>query len=56
LGAAPAAQGKFVESESVLRRAMENDPDLTEAHINLGSVLQIQGNLDDAVVAIRRAL
>ncbi|MBT3306747.1 MAG: tetratricopeptide repeat protein, partial [Alphaproteobacteria bacterium] len=56
LGAALAAQGKFVESISSLRRAIENDPDLAEAHTNLGSVFQAQGKLEEAIPPLRRAL
>ncbi|NQV82550.1 MAG: glycosyltransferase family protein [Rhodospirillales bacterium] len=56
LGAALAAQGKFVESISALRRAIENDPDLAEAHTNLGSVFQVQGKFEEAILSLKRAL
>jgi len=56
LGAALAAQGKLIQSLSILNRAMENNPNLAEIHINLGGVLQIQGEMEAAALAFQRAI
>lgn len=43
-------------AERVLRRGLERLPDLAEAHLSLGYVLERQGHPRDAIASYRRAL
>ncbi|MEO8361512.1 MAG: tetratricopeptide repeat protein [Vicinamibacteria bacterium] len=48
--------GRFLEAESHLRVAVENQPDNVEAQANLGVALSAQGKLDDGIDHLQRAL
>jgi tetratricopeptide (TPR) repeat protein len=56
LGNALAAEGKASEAAFCYRRALERQPDLAEAHYNLGALLEKQGALEEAVTSYRRAI
>jgi Flp pilus assembly protein TadD len=53
---AQAASGKFRDAESALRRALTLDEWLPMTHVNLGVMLQAQGNRVGAAQVFRRAL
>ncbi len=48
--------GKFKEVELSLRKALELNPNYTDAHLNLGSILRDLGNLKEAEVFTRKAI
>ncbi len=48
--------GEAGEAERLLLRAIELDPALAEAHVNLGNIRKEQGRLDDAMVCYSRAV
>lgn len=56
LGAALAGQGKLDEALETLGHALDLDPDLIEAHNNLGTVHQIRGDLENAALSYGNAL
>ena len=49
-------QGDLAEAESVVREAIELDPDFAKAHKKLGDVLSESGRLNEAADAYREAL
>jgi tetratricopeptide (TPR) repeat protein len=53
---AQAMTGRSKEAESSLRRALEQDPSLAEAHADLGLLLQAEGRVAEAEERLRRAL
>jgi tetratricopeptide (TPR) repeat protein len=56
LGQALMATRKLSEAETALSRAIALDPALPEAHLNLATVLKLQGRLDESQAAGERAL
>lgn len=56
LGAISYHNRAYDSAEKYLRRAIELNPKLSEAHINLGNVLQEKGQLDEAMIFIRKAI
>jgi tetratricopeptide (TPR) repeat protein len=50
------AQGRWVEAENWLRRALELRFEDSRSHTNLGIVLDLQGRREEAVRAFRRAI
>jgi len=44
--------GKYAEAERTLREALRADPELREAHYNLGVALRAQGKNDEAVAEL----
>jgi serine/threonine protein kinase/tetratricopeptide (TPR) repeat protein len=63
LGMASGLKGSFMSMPDMLHRAMEMerralaiDPELAEAHVNLGSALLNLGQVDEAIVEIREGL
>ena len=50
------ALARLGEAEAGLRQAVTLDPNLAEAHANLGNVLREQGRLDAAEASYRRAI
>ncbi len=55
-GIALRRQGKLGEAEAAYRAAIAHDPDLAEAHYNLGVVRHAQGHAADAMQSWRRAI
>ena len=55
-GVALVVQGRHAEAEKPLRQALRDDPELREAHYNLGVALRAQGRFDEAVAEYDRAL
>ena len=49
-------QGRYAEAEKPLRQALRDDPNLREAHYNLGAVLRAEGRYDEAIAEYNRAL
>ena len=49
-------QGKLLEAATCYQRAIQLDPDCTEAYHNLGEVLATQGQWDQAIAHYQRAL
>jgi Tfp pilus assembly protein PilF len=47
-------QGRGVEAERRLRKALEAEPSDTEALINLASALQLQGRTDEAAATLKK--
>jgi tetratricopeptide (TPR) repeat protein len=56
LATAQAMTGRSKEAESTLRRALERDPSLAEAHADLGLLLQSENRVPEAEDRLRRAL
>ena len=56
LGMAKCQQRKFDEAEALFRRAIEINPNMIEAHINLGSTLQYSSRIDEAISAYQRVI
>ncbi|MBD69746.1 hypothetical protein CMK21_06440, partial [Candidatus Poribacteria bacterium] len=56
LGLALQEQGELDQAIQAYHRALEINPNYSEAYNNLGNVLKEQGKLDDAVLAYRSAL
>jgi tetratricopeptide (TPR) repeat protein len=56
LATAYAMTGRSKEAESTLRRALERDPSLAEAHADLGLLLQSDNRVPEAEDRFRRAL
>jgi tetratricopeptide (TPR) repeat protein len=50
------AAGRVADAESLLRQAVENDPDADLAHLALGLTLVLQRRPDDAETELRRAV
>jgi len=50
------AVGRMADAERALRRAIEIDPTLAEAHDSLAVVLRLQGRLEDAAASAQRAV
>ena len=48
--------GQLVAAEACYRQVLATQPNLAEAHLNLGHALMGQGKLDDAVAAQRQAI
>jgi protein O-GlcNAc transferase len=48
--------GQLVAAEACYRQVLATQPNLAEAHLNLGDALMGQGKLDDAVAAQRQAI
>lgn len=48
--------GSFKEAEDVYRKVLHINPDLIDAHFNLGNMLQTQGRFDEAVLCYGRVL
>jgi Flp pilus assembly protein TadD len=48
--------GTARSNEADLRAAIEADPDLPEAYINLGTILARKGQRDEAIALFRKAL
>src|SRR5437870_1830888 len=48
--------GQLVAAEACYRQALAAQPNLAEAHSNLGNALTAQGKLDEAVAAYRQAI
>ena len=48
--------GRLDEAIAACRRAIELEPELAEAHNNLGNALKDQGRLDQAIAAYHRAI
>ena len=46
----------YADVETLYRRTIEQNPDCSLAHNNLGAILQLQGRLDEAMVHCRRAM
>jgi hypothetical protein len=51
----PSERANLRNAEAFYRRALELDPDLTEARIRLGRVLGLQGRHEEAIRELRRA-
>ena len=49
-------QGRAVEAEEVLRKALQLQPDYAGAYVNLGVALKSQGKPEEAIGAYRQAL
>ena len=49
-------QNRLSEAETAYRRTLALQPDLVEAHNNLGTILKVKGRLDEAETSYRRAL
>lgn len=56
LGALRGRQGRLDEAQDLLRRAVEADPDLAEAHADLANVLEQRGDGPGAIAALTRAI
>ena len=56
MGLAAAGQKRFKEAEASFRRALAIKPDLTEAHYNLGVILETLGSADRAKACYQQAL
>ncbi|MEL6104780.1 MAG: tetratricopeptide repeat protein [Planctomycetota bacterium] len=56
VGAAAASRGDMELGIKLLRRALQEDADIPEAHVNLGRALMIEGNLGAAISEFRIAL
>jgi len=50
------AQGKLDDAVAAYRQAIGINPDLAEAHANLGNALKDQSKLDDSIAAHRQAI
>ncbi len=50
-----ARQGKYEQSATLLRQILKEQPNLAPAHLNLGLVYRMQGQLDRAAHHLRRA-
>lgn len=48
-------RGDLAEAEGLLHEALRHDPDLPQAHYQLGALLEQSGRLDAAVLSLRRA-
>jgi len=48
--------GQFAEAEQRLRQAIDLEPEMPEAHCNLGNILRWRGDLQAAEPCLRRAL
>ena len=48
--------GKLKEAELSYRKAIELNPDLAEAHSNLGNTLRDLGKLQEAEISLRKAI
>jgi tetratricopeptide (TPR) repeat protein len=55
-GAHLVVQGRYAEAEKPLRQALRDQPNLREAHYNLGAVLRAEGRYDEAIAEYNRAL
>jgi Flp pilus assembly protein TadD len=49
LGTAAAVRGDYARAEALLREAVDADPGLAEAHLNLGRVCDRTGRPDEAL-------
>jgi tetratricopeptide (TPR) repeat protein len=56
LGAAYARMERYPEAESILRQAVGLDPDLAQAHFNLGGLRYIRGNYPGAITEYKRVI
>ena len=56
LGVIAAQRGDFTQAETLLRRALELQPDYIDAHNNLGNLLQLTMRLSEAETCYRRVL
>ena len=56
LGLAYTQRGKVTRAEKAYRRALEIDPDLVEAWVNLGGVLMLQWKFEDCLAANQEAI
>jgi tetratricopeptide (TPR) repeat protein len=49
-------QGRRDQAILLLRHAVALEPDMAEAHVQLGWMLQLQGNLNEAISSLRQAI
>ena len=49
-------KGDLQEAELYVRKAIELNPNLIEAHFNLGNILKDLGNLKEAELSLRKAI
>jgi tetratricopeptide (TPR) repeat protein len=47
---------RYPEAESILRQAVGLDPDLAQAHFNLGGLRYIRGNYPGAITEYKRVI
>lgn len=55
-GNALAAQNKFKEAVSIFRKALEVDPNVPEAHFNIGVLLTSLNRIDEAISSYKKVL
>ncbi len=56
LGIIHGTQGQWDQAERCCRKAISADPGFSEAHVNLGVVLEAKGQLDAAIASYQEAL